>query len=125
MYLSKSSENPSGQTARWKVTNILRCWALPTLCTVPIRRVPSLADIPVDAQQLDRLARHFLAVNVVFCHEFIPQFFRIAYSTGRRMIDEREHFHSSSRERGNDFDRPIFLEQTLANKISHASCVDS
>lgn len=36
MYLSKSSENPSGQTARWKVTNILRCCALPTLWTVPI-----------------------------------------------------------------------------------------
>ena len=32
--MSKSSENPSGQMARWKVTNILRCCALPTLCTV-------------------------------------------------------------------------------------------
>ena len=27
------------QTARWKVKNIFHCSALPTLCTVPIRRV--------------------------------------------------------------------------------------
>ena len=38
--VANSSENPSGQMARWKVTNILRCWALPTLCTSPSNRVP-------------------------------------------------------------------------------------
>jgi hypothetical protein len=26
----------------------------------------------MDAEQLDRFARHFRAINVIFCHEFAP-----------------------------------------------------